>query len=310
MRATLRVLLIALLTSSCANLQSSHRDSAPAYTRSADNYVHFESSADLANYFRYHSGNGPMVSAHRGGPLKGYPENAIQTFDHALRFSPTIFECDLRISADGTWILMHDETLDRTTNGTGLVAETSFADLRKLLLRDNNGVITPFRIPTFEEALAWADGRGVLVLDPKPGVTPEKLVEFIRDHDAQNRVVVIIYTRELLRQYLELAPDLVYSVTFNSVDDVERYKSDGLNFDNVIAWLGVGSPDPAVIDAVHAENMMAMAGSFGEMDDRALAGGPDVYRSVFDLGLDIIATDNVMIASRLVSELHAFNDGR
>ena len=147
----------------------------PAYVRAAAHYRAFADADALAAYLRAGSEAGPLVSAHRGGPQPAYPENALATFEHALRYAPVLIECDVRMSRDSVLVLMHDATLERTTTGEGDVAARPFAELRALLLEDVRGVVTPFRIPSLGEALAWAEGRAVLMLDVKADVPPERV---------------------------------------------------------------------------------------------------------------------------------------
>src|SRR5690606_35917448 len=106
-----------------------------------------------AAYLRWRPGAPVLVSAHRGGPRPGLPENALATFEYALNFAPALLETDVRRTADGTLVLLHDETLDRTTTGAGPVAARTLADLRTLYLLDPEGTATPHRIPTLAEAL-------------------------------------------------------------------------------------------------------------------------------------------------------------
>jgi len=62
---------------------------------------------------------------------------------------------------------MHDETLDRTTNATGKVSESTFEELKEVRLRDYKGDITDYRIPTLEEVIRWSRGKTILNLDRK-----------------------------------------------------------------------------------------------------------------------------------------------
>ena len=88
--------------------------------------VHYRGYADaeaLAAALRWRPGADVLVSAHRGGPRPGLPENSLPAFDHALNYAPALLETDVRRLADGTFVLLHDDTLDRTTTGTGEVAD-------------------------------------------------------------------------------------------------------------------------------------------------------------------------------------------
>src|SRR5690606_23891146 len=130
------------------------------------------------SFFRYTPDRLPFVSAHRGGPRKGFPENCIATFENTLTHGPAILEIDPRYTRDGHIVLMHDPTLDRTTSGTGKVADHTLAEIRALRLKDTEGNLTDFGVPTLDEALQWAKGKTVLVIDAKDvpiGVRAQKV---------------------------------------------------------------------------------------------------------------------------------------
>ena len=80
---------------------------------------------------------------------------------------PSFFEIDPRLTRDSVIVLMHDVTIDRTTNGTGRVADYTLAELQQFRLKDRDGNLTEFRIPTLEEAIRWSQGKTILNLDIK-----------------------------------------------------------------------------------------------------------------------------------------------
>lgn len=102
-----------------------------------------------------------VISAHRGYSSH-YPENTLLAFKEALDLGVDMLELDLHRSADGVVILMHDHTLDRTTDGSGPIGEKTFAELRKL---DAGGWKAPcfsgLKIPTFEEFLTLVAPSGI-----------------------------------------------------------------------------------------------------------------------------------------------------
>ncbi|WP_457651445.1 glycerophosphodiester phosphodiesterase family protein [Rhodocaloribacter sp.] len=295
---SLPVLLV--LGIGCGSALNAARRDAPAYTRSAEHYRHFPDADALSAYLRAGSDAGPLVSAHRGGPTAGYPENALATFEHTLRYAPALLECDVRRSRDGTLVLMHDETLDRTSTGSGLVHDHTLDELRALLLVDDRGVTTPFRIPTLDETLAWAEGRAVLTLDAKDDVPPRDLVAAVHRMHAENRVVLIVYDLSRLLTYHRLAPEMMISATVETEDDLEALLASGVDLSRIIAFTGVGEVRPEVIEGLHAHGIRAMLGTFDEIDERAARVGPVVYQALLDRGVDVIATDNVPLAARAV----------
>ena len=84
--------------------------------------LQFESPQAMRDYFTYAKGK-RIVSGHRGTIEAGLPENSIAAFEAVLRKTPAIFEIDPRYTKDSVAILMHDSTLDRTTNGKGKVSD-------------------------------------------------------------------------------------------------------------------------------------------------------------------------------------------
>ena len=97
-----------------------------------------ESPDALRDLFRFDGSSLPLVSAHRGGAVRGYPENCIATFEHTLRNTFSILEVDLQYTKDGQIVLLHDATLDRTTTGTGPVADRTLRELKELQLKDRD----------------------------------------------------------------------------------------------------------------------------------------------------------------------------
>ena len=102
----------------------------------------------------------PLVIAHRT-TMGHAPENTLLGIHKALEMGCDGVEIDVQLSADGVPVLLHDDLLDRTTNGSGRVLETAFADLRSLDAGQGE------RIPTLREALELIDGRMLFVIELK-----------------------------------------------------------------------------------------------------------------------------------------------
>lgn len=302
MRSAVRYFVLAIaLAGFGACSSTSITTTPPPYIGEVGNYVYHETGEDLGRYLRFDQSCGPFVSAHRGGPLPGYPENSLEALRKSVRTGPVFLEVDIRATSDGVFVLMHDETLDRTTNGSGRLDETNFRAVRALHLRDPAGVVTPFQIPSLSETLAWARGRAILTLDVKQGVSPELLIKMIRQHDAEGSVIIIVYSIDDFFRYNKIAPDLIYSVSFSSARELETFLSDGETLDNIIVWTGVGTPDTDLVRTVHDENALAMAGTFGDLDNLARLDPESVYGELLDLGIDVVATDLVPLASTVVN---------
>jgi glycerophosphoryl diester phosphodiesterase len=118
--------------------------------------------------------------AHRGGAAL-WPENSLLAFKNAIAAGARLLEMDVHQAADGTVVVIHDPTLDRTTNGTGPVAAHTSAELRALRLRDTSGALTQEWVPTLAEVLALAAPVGVaLLVEIK---TPGPAVQYVPSED-------------------------------------------------------------------------------------------------------------------------------
>ncbi|WP_340680903.1 glycerophosphodiester phosphodiesterase family protein [Paraglaciecola sp.] len=114
-----------------------------------------------------------FVIAHRGC-TENAPENSIKAITDCIALGVDMVELDVRKTADGVLILMHDDTLQRTTNGHGNVSDYNYEDLAQLTLKMGFGgdkvKITSERIPTFEQAMLAAKGQILVNLDGKAEV--------------------------------------------------------------------------------------------------------------------------------------------
>lgn len=105
----------------------------------------------------------PLIVAHRGAPST-HPENTLPSFEAAIEMRARIVELDVRVSADGVPVVMHDPTVDRTTDGTGAVCDLTAAEISRL---DAGRDGTPAAVPTLAEVLDLASGRAAVALEIK-----------------------------------------------------------------------------------------------------------------------------------------------
>lgn len=204
-----------------------------------------------------------IVAAHRGGPAPGYPEAAIETLERTLTHGPMALEVDVRRTRDGVLVLMHDESLERTTTGSGLVADHTLDSLRTLRLRDPGGRPTAFAIPTLAETLAWARGRTLLELDVKPGVPMREVVEAVRAAQAERSVLIITYSDADAARVHALAPDLLITASAETGMDLVHLRGAGVRLERMVAWTGVDQPDPGVFAALRSQGVEPAFGTLG-----------------------------------------------
>lgn len=246
-----------------------------------------------------HSGESiPMLSAHRGGAIPGYPENCIPTFENTLKYANSMLEIDLRYTLDGHIILHHDATLDRTTTGNGPVKDLTLDELKMLRLKDKEGSVTKFRIPTLDEAIEWARDKTILILDRKSEVSVETCVSIIRKHNAQSYVMIMAYSMDDIQTVYELDPDIMMEVFMGTRERFQQFDKTGVPWDRIIAFISHQIPeDNDLIKMIHAKGAICMAGTSRYLDRELKTAGrpsPELLKSYLKLledGIDIIETD-------------------
>jgi glycerophosphoryl diester phosphodiesterase len=105
-----------------------------------------------------------LVAAHRGD-WRNYADNCIEGIESCIRMGVDMVEIDVSKTKDGHLVLMHDRTIDRTTNGKGAVGDFTLDEIKRLRLRNGLGRATDFKIPTLEEAMQTAKDRILVNLD-------------------------------------------------------------------------------------------------------------------------------------------------
>ena len=248
-----------------------------------------------------------IISAHRGGPSPGLPENAIPTMDAVLHALPAMMEIDVAASPDGVHYLMHDRTLDRTTTGTGAVTDVPWKEVAQLRLVDEAGWVTPYRVPTLAGTLAWAKGKTVLQVDFKRTANFETVIAEIRKAEMEQGVILIAYTKAQALKLYELAPDMLISYSVNAPGDLDEIVEAGIPAQNIVAFTGTRLAKPDLYAALEEQDVEVIFGTLGR-PDRSLDGvferfGTDErYAELGQGGVDIIATDRPRAAAMALAE--------
>jgi glycerophosphoryl diester phosphodiesterase len=164
---------------------------------------------------RFPEGAFPLIVAHRGASSTR-PENTLASFEEALRLGARVVELDVRLSSDGVAVVVHDPTVDRTTDGTGPVHLLSARDLASL----NAGTSQRHeRVPTLVEALDLLSGRSAVAIEIKnlpgePGYDPDRRAIVGTTHAELERagfegpVLVLSFDPASIAASKAVAPDL------------------------------------------------------------------------------------------------------
>ncbi len=162
---------------------------------------------------------GIKVVAHRGGVGLGVPENTLPAIQKAIAIGAQLIEIDIRETKDGHLILMHDETVDRTTNGSGRVDQMTLEQIRKLDAGSwHSEVFKGTKVPTLEEALELMKGKIDPDLDFKEG-SVEKLVAVVNKIGIAGQCTHA-GSFERNRQIQQLEPNIFIRPTISKTADI------------------------------------------------------------------------------------------
>jgi glycerophosphoryl diester phosphodiesterase len=173
----------------------------------------------------------------------------MRSFRSAIAAGCDLIECDVHLSSDGRLVVIHDHTLDRTTNGSGLVRELSAAELRKLDAGEGE------KIPLLQEVIELALGKVGLVIEIKqvpplyPGLE-EKLMNMLRQLGAVPECAVISFNHMSIHQIHKLEPTLQLGILEGArpMHPARLLREAGADVYSP-HW---GAADPQVVKEVHA----------------------------------------------------------
>jgi glycerophosphoryl diester phosphodiesterase len=241
-----------------------------------------------------------LVIAHRGGPSLG-PESTLYTFRKAVKLGVDVLEMDVRSTRDGQLVILHDDTVSRTTNATGPVQNYTLVDLKKLdaahRWSPDNGQTFPLRnkgvqIPTLPEVFeAFPQTKLNLEIKEARSSTIQSLCRLIRDHQMKNNVVVASFDTDSLQEFRRLCPQVATSAGATEVRlffglkkvYLEAAYSPNAQALQVPETLGdIRIVNKRFIDAAHARNMRVQVWLVNDVTS---------IQRLLELGVDGIMTD-------------------
>jgi len=209
------------------------------------------------------------VIAHRGGTMKR-PENTLSAYKNAVESGADMVEIDVRISSDGKLFILHDASVDRTTNGEGLAADLTMKELKAL---DAGSWFDPRysgeRIPSFQDVLVWAKAEGVvLLLDLKQleETYSRRVAAEVNQYGAAENVVVGVRSADQAKLFRKLLPASRQLGFIPSPDDIEAYAA--AEVDVIRLWLRWLENEPSLADRVRATGTQLMVnGTVGGLEE-------------------------------------------
>ncbi len=221
--------------------------------------------------------HGPFVISHAA--CKGYaPENTLLGVRQAIELGADGIEIDVHASRDGVPVLIHDDTVDRTTDGSGAVSQMALTQLRKL--DAGNGE----RIPTLAEALDLTRGRVLLVIEVKQAGIEEQVLRVVRDQQAVSDCVVHSFNPQIVSRFRALEPTLPAALLTPGLDaadwDPLFALALSLNAQGISVFFQKVNAD--LVRRAHLRKLSFYAWTVNEPDD---------MRRLRDCGVDAITTD-------------------
>jgi glycerophosphoryl diester phosphodiesterase len=242
----------------------------------------------------------PMICGHRGGFYNDYPENSFGAFDftvsHASRL-PIIIEFDIRKSKQGTLFIMHDSTIDRTTNGRGKIDQQTDDYISSLFLIDSQGKVTDERIPKFEEILDYAAKRDILLmLDIKDDVWEDALA-LVSKKNMGSKCIVLTFTAKNTRtayKYLSNA-----KISYLDTDLEDRIEASKIPKSNRIAYISDKTSQERIAELSNdGEVLMADANEHNKNNGNPFQNSY-YQKSVKSQNLNVLITDFPVFVSQI-----------
>ena len=256
----------------------------------------------------------PLAIAHRGSRLL-WPENTMYAFQGAVDLGYRYLETDLHVTSDGVVVVFHDDTLDRTTDGTGPIQERAWAEIAELDAGHNFAPQDGYprrgagdRIPRLDDLLsAFPDVR--LVLDLKQGGTEKPLATLLTRMGAEERVIVGSFSDKRLRIFRHASGGRV--ATSSGPRETFRIwmaarlgraaplsHADALQIPEDFAFIDV--PDQKLIEVAHAHGLQVHVWTVND--------GANMDR-LLDRGVDGIITDRPDTLKELMVRRGSWNNG-
>lgn len=262
---------------------------------------------------------GPILIGHRGASLQ-HPENTLPAFARALELGADMLELDVRLSKDGQVVVIHDPTVDRTTNGKGLVNSFTLAELKALKTKgstkapayappsstDSDGVLTATTLATLEEVFQ-AFPTAIIAVEIKDESWPLclKVVELIKQYNRLERTsIVLISIKGKLAKALRnheprltaghTSGEIVRFVALSKLRATRVFKPRGATFEVPLKRGQVKIVTKAFVRAAHKKGIRVFVWTVND---------PTTITKLYKMGVDGIFTDDLALARTVVEHL-------
>ncbi len=247
--------------------------------------------------------NYPLVIAHQGGD-RVWPGNTLYAFEKAVEIGADVLEMDAHITKDSEIVLMHDERVDRTTDGTGLIQDMTLAELLKLdaayQWSNDDGKTFPYRgrgiqAPTLKELFQkFPEKRFLIEIKLTKNSIAKPFCDLIHEYNMQDKVIVASFHDDAMALFRETCPDIATSGSKGEVTPFillgkvflsgwlsPKYQSLQVPYETSESY-GIPIMTERFIREAHAKNIHIEPWT---VDD------PELMKKYMDWGVDGIITD-------------------
>lgn len=254
----------------------------------------------------------PLNIAHRGASGVA-PENTLVSFHQALELGADVLELDIHATKDGEIVVIHDQTVDRTTNGTGMVKDLTLADLKKLdagyCFTLDGGKTYPYRgqditIPTLKEIFAeFPSCRINIEIKQLAPPIELKVLKLIQQAEMVNKTLVVSQYGEVIERFRVSAGDIATGASENELRDFMIYlklkavpfykpKADAFQVPEWYDQYHIATE--AFLEAAHSKNIKVHVWTVNDEDS---------MRRLLEMGVDGIITDYPSRLSKVLEEV-------
>lgn len=232
------------------------------------------------------------IVGHRGGAA-GYPENTLANFKKAVELGADGVEFDVQLSKDGEVVVIHDELIDRTMTGSGLVRDHSLQELKKMSAGAYySSDFKEEKIPTLEEVLEVVKDLEIINIELKNYLDypqlEEKVLELVDKFEIREQVIISSFNHYSLQKIKKLQPEiktgaLLMAKMINAVDYAFKRGFNALHLHFLTA-------DQEIIDKAHFMGLQLNVYTVNF---------PESVEELLEKGVDIIMTDELEMALKL-----------
>ena len=273
----------------------------------------FVPDAPPANY--YEGAQRPLVIAHQGGDGL-WPGDTMYAFEKAVELGVDVLEMDAHITKDGEIVLMHDETVDDTTDGTGLIEDLTLDELKGFDAAyewsNDQDKTFPFRgqgiqVPTLNEVFeGFPQIRYVIEIKLTQNPIDTPLCDVIREYNMQDRVMIASFHDEAMQNFRETCPEVATSASRTEVRNfvlLGKVFLSGLIAPQYQAIQPPYDPEESLNIPIMTERFIREAHARNIKVEPWTVNDPELMRQYIAWGVDGIITDRPDLMIEVLKEM-------